>query len=46
MLDKVQMNITINSDYMSNSNKKILVFGTSYNILRVMSGLAGLAFIE
>ena len=46
MLDKVQMTITIDSDYMTNLNKKILVFGNSYNILRIMSGLAGLAFIE
>ena len=46
MLDKVQMDITINGDYVINSNKKILVFGNGYNILRVMSGLAGLAFIE
>ena len=46
MLDKVQMEISIDSSYLLNSNKKILVFGNSYNILRIMSGLAGLAFIE
>ena len=46
MLDRTQMEVKIDSNYLINANKKILVFGTSYNILRVMSGLAGLAFIE
>ena len=46
MLDRTQMEVKIDSNYLINANKKILVFGTSYNILRVMSGLAGSAFIE
>ena len=46
MLDKVEMQMEINNNLSINSNMKILVFANSYNILRIMSGLAGLAFIE
>ena len=46
MLDKVEMQMEINNNLSTNSNMKILVFANSYNILRIMSGLAGLAFIE
>ena len=46
MLDKIQMDVTVDNKFLENSNKKILVFGNSYNVLRIMSGLAGLAFIE
>lgn len=46
MLDKAQMSVTVNNSYLNNDNKKILVFANSYNVLRIMSGLAGLAFIE
>lgn len=46
MLDKIEMDITLDSSLESVANKKLLVFGNSYNILRIMSGLAGLAFIE
>lgn len=46
MLDKVEMKVTLDSNINLSSNAKILVFANSYNILRIMSGLAGLAFIE
>lgn len=44
MLDNVQFNLTLlNNDL---KNKKIKIFANSYNILRIMSGLAGLGFYE
>ena len=46
MLDRVEMQMQLDSNLTTNSNTKVLVFANSYNILRIMSGLAGLAFIE
>lgn len=46
MLDKIEMKMKLNTNVNLNSNAKVLVFANSYNILRIMSGLAGLAFIE
>ena len=46
MLDKVEMEIELDNSLIINSNMKIAVFANSYNILRVMSGLVGLAYIE
>jgi hypothetical protein len=46
MLDRIEMQMQLNSDLTTNSNMMVLVFANSYNILRIMSGLAGLAFIE
>jgi hypothetical protein len=46
MLDKVEMKVRLDNSLDISSNTKMLVFGNSYNILRIMSGLAGLAFIE
>ena len=46
MLDKVEMKMNLDTSLNDSSNMKVLVFGNSYNILRIMSGLAGLAFIE
>ena len=46
MLDKVEMKMNLDASLNDSSNMKVLVFGNSYNILRIMSGLAGLAFIE
>ena len=44
MLDNVQFKLTLVNNELK--NKKIKIFANSYNILRIMSGLAGLAFYE
>ena len=44
MLDNVQFDLTLLDN--SLKNKKVKIFANSYNILRIMSGLAGLSFYE
>ena len=44
MLDNVKFDLTLVSN--SLKNKRIKIFANSYNILRIMSGLAGLSFYE
>ena len=44
MLDNVKFDLTFADN--SLKNKKIKIFCNSYNILRIMSGLAGLSFYE
>ena len=44
MLDNVQFDLTLLDN--SLKNKKVKIFVNSYNILRIMSGLAGLSFYE
>lgn len=44
MLDNVKFDLTLFSN--SLKNKKIKIFANSYNILRIMSGLAGLSYYE
>lgn len=44
MLDNVKFDLTLLDNNLK--NKKVKIFANSYNILRIMSGLAGLSFIE
>ena len=44
MLDNVKFDLTLADN--SLKNKKIKIFANSYNILRIMSGLAGLSYYE
>ena len=41
-LDNAQLNIEFVADY--SANGKIHIFATSYNVLRIMSGMGGLAY--
>ena len=41
-IDNAQLNLEFEGDY--SSNGKIHVFATSYNVLRIMSGMGGLAY--
>ena len=43
-IDNAQLNIEFTGDY--STNGKVHIFATSYNVLRIMSGMAGLAFIN
>ena len=44
MLDNVQFNLSLLDNDLN--NKRIKIFANSYNILRIMSGLAGLSYYE
>ena len=46
MLDKVEMYFNFNSSISNLSNKNIHIYAVGYNILRIMSGQAGIAFVE
>lgn len=46
MVDNIKFNVQIDEKYNENDNKLIYIYANSYNILRIMSGLAGLAFLE
>ena len=50
-IDTAQLNLCFNdfannkySDVFSNSENKVLIFATNYNVLRIMSGMGGLAY--
>ena len=42
-IDNAQLNLTLTADTVTN-NGKVHIFATSYNVLRVMSGMGGLAY--
>ena len=46
MYDNIYLKININEEYLLNLNKKVLIFANSYNILRIMGGQSGLAYME
>ena len=46
ILDDAEMLVTLNSSSLNLENKQIRIFASSYNILRIMSGHSGIAFIE
>ena len=46
MIEKPYLKINFNPLFLSDSDGEIHVYARSYNILRIMSGLAGLAFVE
>ena len=46
MIDKVEMELKMDPSVLNLNSKQVLVFGTSYNILRIMSGHTGIAFIQ
>ena len=46
ILDDAEMLVTLNSSSLNLENKHIRIFASSYNILRIMSGHSGIAFIE
>ena len=46
MLDNIYFDIQIDKSYLDNTNKKIYIYANSYNILRIMGGQAGLAYIQ
>ena len=44
-IDTAILNVTVRSDYLTTSTTaKIRVYGTCYNVLRIMSGMGGLAY--
>lgn len=43
-IDNTQLNITYRSSGATNATNKCYIFGFSYNVLRVMSGMGGLAY--
>ena len=47
LVENPYLKVKINSKFLVNeSNGKMLVYSRSYNILRIMSGLCGLAFVD
>ena len=46
LIENPYLKLSIKSQFLENSEGKVLVFARSYNILRIMSGLCGLAFVN
>ena len=46
MIEKPYLKVNYHPSFLSDLDGEIHVYARSYNILRIMSGLAGLAFIE
>ena len=47
LVENPYLEIKIDNSYLVNDNNaKLLVYSRSYNILRIMSGLCGLAFVD
>ena len=46
MIEKPYLKVNFNKSFFNDSDGEIHVYARSYNILRIMSGLAGLAFVE
>ena len=46
LIENPYLKLSIKSSFLSGQEGKLLVFARSYNILRIMSGLCGLAFVD
>jgi len=46
LIENPYLKLSIKSGFLGDSEGKVLVFARSYNILRIMSGLCGLAFVN
>ena len=43
-IDSARLQLTMSSNFVSNSGGKVRVYATNYNVLRIMSGMGGLAY--
>ena len=43
-IDNAQLQLTLDSTINASDNKSIFIFATNYNVLRIMSGMGGLAY--
>ena len=46
IIENAEMLVTVDPSSLALKNKHIKIFALSYNILRIMSGHSGIAFIE